>query len=97
MQPAVAVANVSQHGFWRLIGSSEKFVPFAQFPWFQQATIGQLLNVELPSPHHLYWPELDIDLAVESIDYPEKFPLLSKEPNKKTTRVRRKAPSTSRI
>jgi hypothetical protein len=34
--------------------------------------------VELPSPDHLYWPGLDVDLAVESIEHPEQFPLVSK-------------------
>jgi hypothetical protein len=29
--------------------------------------------------HHLYWPSLDVDVAVESIRHPEKFPLISKE------------------
>jgi hypothetical protein len=32
----------------------------------------------LPSPHHLRWPDLDVDLAVESIRNPEKFPLVSR-------------------
>jgi hypothetical protein len=32
----------------------------------------------LPSPHHLRWPDLDVDLAVESIRDPEKFPLVSR-------------------
>jgi len=31
----------------------------------------------VPHPHHLYWPDLDIALAVESIDHPERFPLVS--------------------
>ena len=74
----VEVTNVSKHGFWLLIEGSEKFLAFEKFPWFQDATISQVLNVELPSPHHLYWPDLDIDLAVESIDHPEQFPLVSK-------------------
>ena len=39
--------------------------------------MGKLLNVELPHPHHLYWPDLDVDLAVESIEHPERFPLVS--------------------
>ena len=39
-------------------------VSFAEFPWFREAAIGALTNVQLPSPHHLYWPDLDIDLAV---------------------------------
>jgi len=39
---------------------------------------GQLLHVEMPSAHHLYWPDLDVDVAIESIDHPERFPLVSK-------------------
>src|SRR3546814_7518272 len=31
-----------------------------------------------PSPQHLYWPDLDIDLAVDSIRHPERFPLVSR-------------------
>jgi hypothetical protein len=73
----VEITNVSKHGFWLLIGDKERFVPFDQFPWFRDAPIGQLLNVELPSAGHLYWPDLDVDLAVESIDHPERFPLVS--------------------
>lgn len=72
------VTNVSKHGFWLLIGDKERFVAFEQFPWFRDAPIGHLLNVELPSAHHLYWPDLDVDIAVESIDHPERFPLVSK-------------------
>lgn len=72
------VTNVSKHGFWLLIGGKERFVAFEQFPWFRDAPIGHLLNVELPSAHHLYWPDLDVDIAVESIDHPERFPLVSK-------------------
>lgn len=72
------VANVSKHGFWLLLDSEELFVPFEKFPWFSDASIGKLMNVEWPSPHHLYWPDLDIDLAVESIRHPERFPLVSR-------------------
>ncbi len=74
----VEVTNVSKHGFWLLIGEKERFVAFEQFPWFRDAPIGHLLNVELSSAHHLYWPDLDVDIAVESIDHPERFPLVSK-------------------
>lgn len=88
---AAEVTNVSKHGFWVLIGTKERFVPFEQFPWFRNAAIGQLLNVELPSAHHLYWPDLDVDLAVESIDHPERFPLVSKvRPNTPLQRTRQK-------
>jgi hypothetical protein len=73
----VEVTNVSKHGFWLLLNDQELCVPFSEFPWFKEATIAQLVAVEWPSPHHLYWPDLDIDLAVESIEHPERFPLVS--------------------
>ena len=85
----VEVSNVSKHGFWLLIEDTERFVPFEDFPWFKDAPIGQLLNVELASPRHLYWPDLDIDLAVDSIDHPEKFPLISKERSNNAFKGRR--------
>ena len=75
---AVEVTNVSVHGFWLLLPEGVYFVPFDQFPWFREAPIGKLLNVTMPAAHHLYWPDLDIDLAVESILHPERFPLVSK-------------------
>ena len=40
--------------------------------------MGKILHVELPSEHHLYWPELDIDLEVESVFHPERYPLASR-------------------
>jgi hypothetical protein len=73
----VEVTNVSRHGFWILLKERECFLPFSEFPWFRDATISQLTCVELPSDHHLYWPELDVDLAVESVEHPEQFPLVS--------------------
>lgn len=87
---AVEVTNVSKHGFWLLLEEREKFLSFENFPWFREATIRQLCNVELPHPHHLYWPDLDVDLAVASIDSPEKFPLVSKAEQKPSSRRRTK-------
>jgi hypothetical protein len=82
----VEVTNVSLHGFWVLIGDKERFLAFEQFPWFRNAPISALTKVELPSPHHLYWPDLDVDIAVESIDHPERFPLVSKALSNKPLR-----------
>lgn len=72
------VTNISKHGFWLLAGDEELFVPFKEFPWFKDASVSEILNVEWPQPHHLYWPDLDVDLDIESIRHPERFPLISK-------------------
>ena len=74
----VEVSNVSRHGFWIFLGDREVFASFKDFPWFEDASIKEITTVELPSPHHLYWPELDIDLAVDSLDHPERYPLVSR-------------------
>jgi hypothetical protein len=78
------VSNVSVTGFWLLIADRERFLPFEDFPWFREARIRELMNVELQSPNHLYWPDLDVDLSVESIDHPERFPLVSRVPSDTT-------------
>jgi len=77
---AVEVTNVSGHGFWLFLDDHERFLSFVEFPWFRDASIAALCNVERPRPGHLYWPDLDIDLPTESIDHPEKFPLVSRVP-----------------
>jgi len=74
----VEVTNVSRHGIWILLDGVERFLSFHDFPWFRHASVEQIMAVELPSERHLYWPLLDIDLAVESIDDPKRFPLVSK-------------------
>jgi hypothetical protein len=74
----VEVTHISKHGFWLLLDDRELHLPFEDFPWFREAPVGAILAVERPHPHHLHWPELDIDLAVDSIEHPERYPLKSK-------------------
>jgi hypothetical protein len=73
----VEVANISKQGFWVLLGDRELFLSFKDFPWFENASVAKILKVEWPQADHLYWPDLDIDLSVESIEHPDRFPLVS--------------------
>jgi hypothetical protein len=75
---AIEVYLVSNQGFWLLATDEELFLSYEDFPWFKDATIAQVTNVERPSADHLYWPSLDIDLSLESVRDPSKFPLISK-------------------
>jgi hypothetical protein len=72
------VTNISAFGLWLLLDDKEYFLAYADFPWFRRATIGQILSVELLGPGHLRWPELDVDLSVESLADPASFPLIDK-------------------
>ena len=71
------VLNVSPHGFWLLAGGSEYFLDFDKFPWFRSASVDQLFKVEFSHGQHLFWPDLDVDLDLERIEHPEKFPLVA--------------------
>ena len=74
----VEVTNISTHGIWLLARDKELFIPYEEFPWFKNAPVGKILNVEEPTVGHFYWPELDVDLGIESIEHPERFPLKAK-------------------
>ena len=77
---AAEVTHVSRHGFWLLLGGEELHLPFDEFPWCRTATIEQIMTLEWPTADHLYWPMLDVDLAVSSIRAPASFPLVSRVP-----------------
>ncbi len=87
----VEVSGISPHGIWLFLGDREVFLSFKHFPWFKDASVSAVMAVERPQPHHLYWPMLDVDLAVDSIDHPELYPLISREsrPRPKNTSKQR--------
>ncbi|KIH75379.1 Protein of unknown function [Geoalkalibacter ferrihydriticus] len=76
---SLEVTNISRHGFWLLYEGSEFFVPFEKFPWFRDVELKKIFNVNLESPGHFYWPDLDIDLSTKILRNPEKFELISRQ------------------
>jgi len=73
----VEVTNISRHGLWLLVDEEELFLPFDEFPWFMEASVSAVLNVQRQGADHLHWPALDVDLTLESIRHPERYPLVS--------------------
>lgn len=71
--------TIFRDGFWLLVDDREYFVPFDDYPAFRKATVGQIYLVERLSPSQFYWPELDIDLELEALENPERYPLLFQE------------------
>ena len=69
------VTNISNHGLWILAGEKELFLPYEQFPWFKDKTINDITKVESFGEGHLYWESLDVDLSLDMIEHPERFPL----------------------
>lgn len=74
----IEVTNISSHGLWVFVNEKEYFLSYLSFPWFRQAKIDDILNVQISKESHLYWPALDIDLTLDIIEYPDKYPLVAK-------------------
>ena len=74
----VEVTHISREGVWLSMQGRELCLTFEHFPWFKEAAVAAIMNVQLVQPDHLYWPDLDVDVAVESIESPERFPLMAK-------------------
>ena len=73
----IAVSDISPDGVWVLVnGDEELFMPFDKFPWFKKATVEQILNVVAELPGSFHWPDLDVDLHINSIRDPDKYPLI---------------------
>jgi hypothetical protein len=72
----VEVGNIDQYGIWLLVDDKEYFLDYESFPWFRNATLDQILTVELLHGDHLHWPELDVDLSLDALARPELFPLI---------------------
>lgn len=51
---------------------------FELFPWFKNAGVQQITQVELWHDEHLYWPSLDVDLSFSIIEHAEKYNLVAK-------------------
>lgn len=76
---AVEILNISAFGVWILVEDTEYFASYEDFPWFKEAKIREILSVEMPHAGHLHWPLMDVDLSIESLASPDKFPLVAKK------------------
>ena len=72
---SVEVTNISSNGIWILCRNEELFLAYTDFPWFENQPKKKIRNVREVVRDQLYWPDMDVDLSLESIRHPEKFPL----------------------
>jgi hypothetical protein len=64
------VTSISRQGFWLQFGDEELYLSFVEFPRFEHATVAQITSVVCVSSNRVYWPALDLDLALDSIRNP---------------------------
>ena len=71
----IEVTHIDSHGFGLYVKDSEYFLSYDEYPWFKQAKVKEILSVRLLHDCHLCWPDLDIDLELDSLDNPQSYPL----------------------
>ena len=75
---SVAVLMINAHGMLISVQGQDYFLSYNRVPWLRDARISSVLNVRMSGARSIEWPELDIDLEVESLRHPERYPLLVK-------------------
>ena len=76
----VKVIAITEDGVQIALPQGEFLLPYSRVPWFRDAKISDVLNDRLDDDDNtcIRWDALDVDLGIDSILYPEKYPLLMK-------------------
>jgi len=80
---SASVENITSFGIWIFVKDKEYFLSY------KDQTLNSIQNAQLLHGYHLYWPGLDIDLEIDNLENPEKYPLKSrieKKPVRNLTR-----------
>ena len=71
----VSVENITPFGLWIFVNGREYFLSYKDYPYLRNQTLKAIQAVQLLHAYHLYWPELDVDLEINNLENPEKYPL----------------------
>ena len=69
---SVSVLMINAQGMMLSVLGQDYFVSYNRVPWLRDARISSALNVRMAGPNAIEWPELDVDLEIESLKHPER-------------------------
>ena len=73
---SVDVLMINDKGVMISVQGQDYFLSFNRVPWMRAATINEVLDVQMSGKNAIEWPKLEVDLEVESLKHPERYPLL---------------------
>lgn len=82
-----SVENITPFGIWLYVKEKEYFLSYEDYPYFKEQTITSIQKVQLLHGYHLYWPDLDVDLELDNLENPAKYPLQSQTDIHRTLKV----------
>jgi hypothetical protein len=75
---SVSVLMINAQGIMLSVQGNDFFVSYNRVPWLRDARISDVLNVRMCGQHAIEWEDLGVDLEIESLKHPERYPLVMK-------------------
>ncbi len=75
---SVSVLMINDKGLMISVLGQDYFLSYNRIPWMRNASISDALNVQMCGRNAIEWPNLDVDLEIESLKHPERYPLIMK-------------------
>ena len=75
---SVDVLMINDKGVMISVQGQDYFLSYNRVPWMRDATINEVLDVQMSGTNAIEWPKLDVDLEVDSLRHPERYPLIIK-------------------
>ena len=74
----VRVLMINDKGIMLSVKGNDYFISYNRIPWMKNACISDALGVQMSGRNAIEWPKLDIDLEIDSLKHPERYPLIMK-------------------
>ena len=75
---SVSVLMINGQGILISVGGQDYFLSYNRIPWMRDASINDVLNIQMCGNEAIEWPALNVDLEIDSLRHPERYPLLIK-------------------
>jgi len=75
---SVSVLMINGQGIMISVCGQDYFLSYNRIPWMRDASINDVLNIQMCGNEAIEWPALDVDLEIDSLHHPERYPLIIK-------------------
>ena len=75
---SASVLMINAEGIMLSVQGHDYFLSYNRIPRMQDAPIRSVLNVQMSGSEAIEWPDLDVDLEIDSLRHPERYPLVIK-------------------
>ena len=79
---SVSVLMINDKGIMLSVKGNDYFISYNRMPWIKNASIMDALNVQMSGRNAIEWPTLNIDLEIDSLKHPKRYPLIMKRDEK---------------